>query len=104
MYNIDTMKKVLNVEDLMKELEELKAQPNRDVNYRKDYDKLSKKIQYHSNETHRKEKNQKDLEKMRKKFKTAEYNDYMREYMRVYSHRNDNKPVDTPKDKPIIIF
>jgi elongation factor G len=30
----------------------------------KDYDKLSKKIQYHSNETHRKEKNQKDLEKM----------------------------------------
>ena len=24
MYNIDTMKKVLNVEDLMKELEELK--------------------------------------------------------------------------------
>ena len=94
------MKKIVDINDLLKQRDELRAKPNRDAEFYKEYSKLSMKIQYHSGTEHRKLKNEKDLMNMRKKFKTEEYNEYMRNYMRVYNHKNDNMPVDTP----LIIF
>ncbi len=91
------MKKTINVADLLKERENLRRNPNKDAEYRKDYDKLSKKIQYYSNTERRKAKNEKDLEHMRLRFKTVEYNEYMRNYMRIYTHKNDFLSVETPQ-------
>ena len=100
MYNIDTMKKSVDINDLLKQRDELRAKTNRDAKFYKVYSKLSMKIQYYSNAEHRKAKNEKDLDNMRQRFKTEEYNEYMRNYMRVYNHKNDNIPVENP----LIIF
>ena len=97
------MKKSVDVNDLLKERENLRTKPNRDADFYKEYSRISKKIQYYSNAEHRKEKNEKDLTNMRQRFKTDEYNDYMRNYMRVYNHKNDNVP-SLPLDTPLIIF
>ena len=98
------MKKSVDINDLLKQRDELKAKPNRDAVFYKEYSKLSMKIQYYSDTERRKVKNEKDLDNMRKRFKTVEYNNYMREYMREYSHRNDYKPLETQVDNPLIIF
>jgi hypothetical protein len=71
--------------------------------YLKEYNRLLKKIQYWSDVEHRKGKNEKDLEHMRQRFRTDEYNDYMRNYMRVYNHKEDNL-ASLPVNNPLIIF
>ena len=93
------MKKSVDINDW----DELRAKSNRDAEFYKEYSRISKKIQYYSNAEHRKEKNEKDLENMRQRFKTEEYNEYMRNYMRMYNHKNNNLP-SQPVDTPLIIF
>ena len=97
------MKKSVDVNDLLRQKEDMKTRTNKDPEYLKEYNRLLKKIQYWSDVEHRKGKNEKDLEHMRLRFKTDEYNDYMRNYMRVYNHKEENI-TSQPVNNPLIIF
>ena len=92
------MKKSVDIDSLLRQKEDMKMRTNKDAEYLKEYNRILKKIQYYTDAEYRKIKNEKDLENMRQRFKTTEYNDYMRNYMRVYNHKEDNL------NNPLIIF
>jgi hypothetical protein len=82
------MYKTVDVNDLYKERDGLKAKYPDSKEYNKEYNKLLKRIQYWSDADFRMKKNLDTLERNSVKFGTDEYRTYQREYHRIYRKQN----------------